>query len=113
MPLLSIRTNQPAPADTDGVLRQISAALAHMLGKPEAYVMIALDPDRPMLFAGNNQPLAYLELKSIGLPEDRTSAFSETLCGLMQKHFGIAPERVYIEFTGAARHLWGWNQGTF
>lgn len=113
MPLLSIRTNRPAPAGLHQRLRALSAAVAEMLGKPERYVMVTLDTDQPMVFAGNDEPLAYLELKSIGLPEDRTTQFSATLCGLMQEHFGIAPERVYIEFSGAARHLWGWNGGTF
>ncbi len=113
MPLLSIKTNQPAPANQDQALREISAAVAKMLGKPERYVMVSLDPGRPMLFAGDGAPLAYLELKSIGLPEDRTRDFSAALCGLMQAQLGIAPERVYIEFSGAARHLWGWDGATF
>ena len=113
MPLLSIHTNQPAPADQIRTLREISAAIAEMLGKPERYVMVSLDAGRAMLFAGDDAPLAYLELKSIGLPENRTSDFSATLCGLMQSQLGIAPERVYIEFSGAARHLWGWNGTTF
>ena len=113
MPLLSIQTNRPAPADQDRILRGISAAAADMLGKPERYVMVSLEAGRPMLFAGNDAPMAYLELKSIGLPEDRTADFSASLCELMQTHLGISPERVYIEFSGPARHLWGWNGGTF
>ena len=113
MPLLSIQTNQPAPADEDRALREISSAVAEMLGKPERYVMVSLDAGRPMLFAGDDSPLAYLELKSIGLPEDRSSEFSNALCELMRAQLGIAPERVYIEFSGASRHLWGWNGATF
>jgi phenylpyruvate tautomerase PptA (4-oxalocrotonate tautomerase family) len=113
MPLLNIQTNQPAPANQGRILRDISAAVADMLGKPERYVMVSLDAGRPMRFAGDDGPLAYLELKSIGLPEERTADFSATLCGLMQDHLDIPPERVYIEFSGAARHLWGWNGGTF
>lgn len=113
MPLLSIQTNQPAPENQDPILRDISAAVADMLGKPERYVMVSLDAGRPMRFAGDDAPLAYLELKSIGLPEERTKDFSATLCGLMQTHLGITSDRVYIEFSGAARHLWGWNGGTF
>jgi hypothetical protein len=66
-----------------------------------------------MLFGGDDAPLAYLELKSIGLPEERSNEFSAALCRLMQTQLDIAPERVYIEFSGPARHLWGWNQTTF
>jgi phenylpyruvate tautomerase PptA (4-oxalocrotonate tautomerase family) len=113
MPLLSIHTNQPAPADQDRALREISTAVAEMLGKPERYVMVSLATGRAMLFGGDDAPLAYLELKSIGLPEERSHEFSAALCQLMRAHLGIAPERVYIEFSAPARHLWGWNHNTF
>lgn len=113
MPLLSILTNRPMPADPEPTLKAISAAVAAMLGKPERYVMVNLDAGRQMLFAGDQAPLAYLELKSIGLPEANTTFLSDSLCALMQRHFGIPPERVYVEFSAAARHLWGWNGGTF
>jgi hypothetical protein len=29
------------------------------------------------------------------------------------QHLAIAPERIYIEFSNAARQLWGWNGATF
>jgi len=66
-----------------------------------------------MLFAGDAAPLAYLELKSLGLPEERTPGLSADLCYFMEARFGVPPERVYIEFTSPSRHLFGWNGGTF
>ena len=65
------------------------------------------------LFAGDNQPLAYLELKSIGLPGDRTKALSADLCQLISTELAIAPDRIYIEFHDAPRNMWGWNGSTF
>ncbi|MGD8630473.1 MAG: phenylpyruvate tautomerase MIF-related protein, partial [Gammaproteobacteria bacterium] len=58
-------------------------------------------------------PLAYLELKSIGLPESRTADLSRALCEMLADAAGIDPDRVYIEFTDAPRKMWGWNSGTF
>ena len=114
MPLLKIQTNVACPDEKQGeMLKQISASVADMLGKPERYVMVSFEINPHMLLAGEETPVAYLELKSIGLPEERTRAFSDTLCGLISDHLGIAPERIYIEFSNAARHLWGWNSGTF
>ena len=98
---------------TGKLIESLQADMAEMLGKPESYVMVSLDVNPHMLFAGQDAPLAYLELKSIGLPGDRTRAFSDTLCGLITAHLGVAPDRTYIEFSDAARHLWGWNSGTF
>jgi len=113
MPMLSIHTNVERPPQTAELLGQLSRAVSEMLGKPERYVMISLACSADMMFAGDDRPLAYLELKSIGLPEHQTRGFSETLCRLMEQHLGVPPDRVYIEFSNASRNLWGWNRGTF
>ncbi|MEJ2424099.1 MAG: phenylpyruvate tautomerase MIF-related protein [Candidatus Thiodiazotropha sp.] len=114
MPLLHITTNQPIDPQTRSErIRQASSLVAEMLGKPERYVMVNLTENADMSFGGSSESLAYLELKSIGLPAARTSDFSKTLCGFIQETFGIAPERIYIEFSDAERHLWGWNSTTF
>jgi hypothetical protein len=57
------------------LLKNLSAQTAEALGKPESYVMVSLRDDMPMVFAGNDAPLAYLELKSIGLPESKTAVY--------------------------------------
>ena len=114
MPYLKIQTNQTLDADKGrNLLSQASSLVATELGKPERYVMVALEPPTPMLFAGDATPLAYLELKSIGLPQDKTKALSQALCTMMEETTGISKERVYIEFADAPRAMWGWNGSTF
>ncbi len=114
MPLLSIETNQELdPARRQALLQQLSAQLAEALGKPERYVMVSLRHNPAMLFGGSDAPLAYLELKSIGLPAQRTSALSSLVSGLVGDALAVAPDRIYIEFADAERHLWGWNGATF
>ncbi len=114
MPLLKIQTNREvAPEQRQPLLRQASAKVAELLGKPERYVMVSLEHNSEMLFGGDAAPLAYLELKSIGLPGDHTRELSAGLCHLIQDTLEIPTERVYIEFSDAARHLWGWNGETF
>ncbi len=114
MPLLKIQTNREVPPEQRRpLLRQTSAKAAEILGKPERYVMVSLEHNPDMLFGGDAAPLAYLELKSIGLPRDRTGELSAVLCRLIQDTLEIPEERVYIEFADAERHLWGWNGGTF
>lgn len=114
MPLLRITTNiTPDDASRMAFCETVSQAVADMLGKPERYVMVAFDSVANMSFAASNDPCAYLELKSIGLPEDRTASFSQTLCALVTDRLGIPADRVYIEFANAGRTLWGWDSGTF
>jgi len=114
MPYLRIQTNvEREPGDSQPVLARASALVAGLLGKPEKYVMVALEAGVPMAISGSEAPTAYLELKSIGLPETRTAELSRALCEFIREEFGIRPERCYIEFADAPRTMWGWNGGTF
>ncbi len=114
MPYLKIQTNVPVDPETNTVLlAKASQLTAEQLGKPERYVMVVLEAGRPMVFAGSDAPLAYLELKSIGLPGTATPTLSSALAGLMEAELGISQDRVYIEFADAPRHMWGWNGATF
>ena len=114
MPTLKIQTNVELPETRrKAVLAAASAKVAEMLGKPESYVMVFVQTNPDMLFAGEDAPLAYLELKSLGLPEDTTPALSAALCGFMEEHFGVPSDRVYIEFASPPRHMFGWSGKTF
>jgi len=111
MPLISIETNQLL--ENNDSLKSISSAVAKLLGKPESYVMLKYEHNVNMLFAGNNQALAHIKLKSLGLPENKTTLFSKELCLLMKTYFNVPSNRIYIEFSNPERHLWGWDSATF
>lgn len=114
MPYLAIQTNQRLDAEqTAALLQKSSKTVSEILGKPESYVMVAIQDAVPMLFAGKPDPTAYLQLKSLGLPESSTADFSRALCEVINQQLAIAPERIYIEFSGPERHMWGWNNNTF
>ena len=84
-----------------------------MLEKPERYVMIILEDSIPMGFAANPDPACYLELKSIGLPQEDTPRLAFELCELINLALGVNKERIFIEFTPTQRHLFAWNGDTF
>lgn len=110
MPYLKIQTNLPLGKKAERtVMRSASTLLAEQLGKPESFVMIALQPDTPMLFAGSDEPVAFLELKSIGLPARTTKDLSVSLCKMIEGHLGIPPDRVYIKFIDVRHGMWGWK----
>lgn len=114
MPYLKIQTNHEVTNTAkQEILRKASVLLAKNLGKPEKYMMVRFDPAQPMMFAGNTDPCAFLELKSIGLPENRTEALSKLLCQFLSDELKIPSERIYIEFTDAKDSMWGWDGGTF
>lgn len=114
MPYLSLRTNVQLPEpDSQAFLQQATQLVAESLGKSERYVMVDIQDAQSMRFAGTDGPLAYLELKSIGLPQERVPELSALLCALAESRLGVPQERVYIEFCDAPRALWGWNGRTF
>lgn len=114
MPLLVIKTNVKIEAARRApLMRKASAQIAALLGKSESYVMVNLETGMQMLFGGSTEPLAYLELKSIGLPQQRTGEISAALCLLFSEELAVPSERIYVEFADIGRNMWGWNGKTF
>jgi phenylpyruvate tautomerase PptA (4-oxalocrotonate tautomerase family) len=112
--MIRVETNQPVAGDAgQAFLTDLSRTAARLLGKPEAYVMVGLYPGVAMRFAGSDAPLAYIEMKSIGLQTVQTSALSRGICAFVHERLGIDPARIYIEFASATGNMWGWNSETF
>ncbi|MBD2342700.1 phenylpyruvate tautomerase MIF-related protein [Anabaena subtropica] len=116
MPLIKVQTSVSAPEKTqvEAMLNSLSAKLAKHLGKPESYVMTAFESDIPMTFAGNTDPVCYIEIKSIGtMKSDQTQAMSQDFCQQINQTLGVPKDRIYIEFADAKAAMWGWNGTTF
>ncbi len=114
MPYLKIQLNKPLEeAKMKTLLAEASRKLADELGKPERYVMVEVTANPAMLFGGTDEPAAYVELKSIGLPSGHIKSLSQSLSALLQDSVGIASSRVYIEFTDVKGSFWGWSGSTF
>lgn len=114
MPLLHLITNlELHPESEQAAAEALSKQAAELLGKPESYVMTIVQGSRAMLFGGSAEPCACLQLKSLGLPEERTGDFSASLCDHIREKLGIETARIYIEFSSPPRHMWGWDRTTF
>nr|VFK54216.1 MAG: Macrophage migration inhibitory factor (MIF) [Candidatus Kentron sp. TUN]VFK56186.1 MAG: Macrophage migration inhibitory factor (MIF) [Candidatus Kentron sp. TUN]VFK56321.1 MAG: Macrophage migration inhibitory factor (MIF) [Candidatus Kentron sp. TUN] len=114
MPYLKIESNISVDnAKKRSALAKISTTVAEQLGKPTRYMMAAIETDRTMIFSDSDEPLAFVELKGLGLSELRAATLSGTLCQLLLTEFGIPQDRVYIVFSDIPRAMWGWNGGTF
>ena len=111
MPFAHVTTN--VSVDAEAVAKGLSELLAGALGKPEGYVMCLVTPDAALVFGGSGDPVAYVELKSIGLGESACKDLSGRLCAFLEDECGVPPERVYIEFKDLQRSWFGWNSSTF
>lgn len=112
MPLLTVSTNTTIEKPEAFALNA-SKFVAELLSKPESYVMVKIDSVQTLSFAGNHEPAAHLQLKSLGLAEENTTAFSLALCEFIEAQLGIKSARIYIEFSSPERAMWGWDKRTF
>ena len=114
MPYLNVKTNIEIHGSTvSKLLKELSMLMSESLGKPEQYVMVKMDVAQNMIFAGKDDPTAYVELASIGLEDDDCPLLSKTICGYLQAKLKIEPSRIYIEFKSLKRRYFGWNSKTF
>jgi phenylpyruvate tautomerase len=114
MPFFKIETNQQLnDTGTQNILKKSSELISEMLSKPEKFVMVSIETNKQMMFGGDTEPTAFVQLKSIGLPVDRCAEFSGKICQFLSDEFGIQPDRVFIDFKDLERNMFGWNGKTF
>jgi len=108
MPLVKVQTSAPSPdpGAVEQLLSQLSSLASSHLDRPERYAMTALNDDVLMSFAADLD----VEVKSVGqLSASQTQAITSDFCTLLGELLGVSAERIYISFTPAEGHLWGWD----
>jgi phenylpyruvate tautomerase PptA (4-oxalocrotonate tautomerase family) len=114
MPFVSLDTNKSlSKQQSQQLMQRLSQVVAEKTDKSEAYVMVKVESDKEMQFAGKTEPLAYLECKSIGLTAEQAKNLSQALALAISDELQIPSNRIYIEFTRCDGAFWGWNGGTF
>ena len=100
MPLLKLETTVPLLEEKEKpLLAALSEAVAGAIGKPEQYVMVAASQSA-MLMSGKAGEAAFVDIRSIGgLNGDTNRKLSQKICKLLKDSLGIAPDRVYLNFT--------------
>ena len=114
MPFLKLETTVALSEDQKGNLPgSLSKAVASAIGKPEQYVMVSLS-QLVMLMSGKGGEAAFVDIRSIGgLNSGVNRKLSQQVCKLLNDSLGIAPDRIYLNFTDVEAGNWGWNGSTF
>ncbi len=114
MPLLKLETTVPLLEEKGKpLLAALSRAVAGATGKPEQYVMVTITQSA-MLMSGKAGDAAFVDVRGIGgLNGETNRKLSQQLCKLLKDSLGIAPDRVYLNFTEVEAGNWGWNGSTF
>jgi phenylpyruvate tautomerase len=113
MPYLSIQTNRTLPDEKQTeLLGAASKIVASQLGKPESYVMVSFAPAARMTYAGEASPMAFLELRSIGIPDLKRNSLSSALTDLVARNCEIKPDRIFVVLVDANARFWSSSGAT-
>ena len=67
-----------------------------------------------MLMSGKAGEAVFVDIRSIGgLKSGVNRKLSQRVCKLLNDSLGIAPDRIYLNFTDVEADNWGWNGSTF
>ncbi|XP_062856711.1 macrophage migration inhibitory factor [Trichomycterus rosablanca] len=114
MPMFVVNTNVPKDAVPAGLMSDITQELAKAMGKPANYIAVHITPDQMMMFGGSGDPCALCSLHSIGkIGGSQNKQYSKLLMGMLNKHLGISPDRIYINFVDMGAANVAWNNSTF
>ncbi|XP_053486514.1 macrophage migration inhibitory factor [Ictalurus furcatus] len=114
MPMFVVNTNVSKDEVPAGLLSEITQELAKAMGKPANYIAVHIVPDQMMMFGGKGDPCALCSLHSIGkIGGSHNKQYSKLLMGVLNKHLGISPDRIYINFFDMDASNVAWNNSTF
>ena len=114
-PSLILTTNVPLN-DKGGFVKSASAAVAACLSKPETYVAVCVTDGNGegMSFGGTTDPCAVGCVYSIGqINQENNGKLTAAISELLEKHGGVADNRIYINFFDVPRANCGWSSRTF
>ncbi|XP_036406799.1 macrophage migration inhibitory factor [Megalops cyprinoides] len=114
MPMFTVNTNVSKDAVPAALLSEATEELAKAMGKPAQYIAVHINADQMMMFGGKADPCALCSLHSIGkISGSQNKQYSKLLCGLLNKHLGVSPDRIYINFYDMEAQNVAWNNSTF
>jgi phenylpyruvate tautomerase len=114
MPLLKLETSVAISEEKRrALLASLSKAVAGTTGKPEQYVMVTVG-QAAMRMSGKPGDAAFVDIRGIGgLAGEVNRKLSQEVCNLLNDSLGVAPDRIYLNFTNVEAGNWGWNGSTF
>jgi len=85
MPYLKLQTNLELSNDRKkNILNDLVSLVSKELDKPEKYVMTIVQDGQIMHFGSADDPIVYIEFRSIRFPEDKTKALAKSLSNFLR-----------------------------
>ena len=114
MPYIKLNTTaEVGAAKAEALKAKFGKAIECFPGKTEQWLMVGIEDNQRMWFRGDNSgDLAILDVELLGqISADASNRMTAAICRILEEELNIAPDRVYVKYTGYAN--WGWNGSNF
>eukprot|EP00299_Pterocystis_sp_00344_P010797 c4921_g1_i1.p1 GENE.c4921_g1_i1~~c4921_g1_i1.p1 ORF type:complete len:123 (-),score=22.42 c4921_g1_i1:40-408(-) len=113
MPYASFIVNcgrQPTDAEVETFIKEATTDIAAIYNKPLNVMAVHVDFTKFIGIGGTTDPFANVKLDIIAdVHSDVSATTSAVVANLVQKHFGIPSDRVFLQISQFEKHLWGWK----
>lgn len=110
MPFIKTTTNINIDDNKKEILKQKFGSAINIMGKPESYLMLEFEGNKSMYFSGTNEPLAFVDVKVLGNPNN-TNEMTQELTNILSNELNIPQNRIYIAYKDYSD--WGYNGRNF
>ena len=113
MPYIRTTTNVSVSDDAASRIReQLGDAIQLFPGKSERWLMLAMEGDKKMYFAGSDEPLEMAEVSLIGSADGNCyNKLTGKITEILSDVLSIPANRIYVRYTET--EYWGWNGENF
>jgi len=94
-------------------MKACSKLICEATGKPESYIAVSINDNADVIFGGTDAPTALGNLYSIGaIAMESNGKITSDVTDLLEP-YGVAENRIYINFFDMPRANVGWSRLTF
>lgn len=113
MPCINAKVSVPLTAEKKDTLKAAFGKAISVMGKPESYLMVCLEENATVYFAGKKLDKgAFVQVSVLGqVNSDQANKMTAEICNILKKELDIPGDGVYITYQGYKD--WGWNGSNF
>lgn len=113
MPFIDVKTTAQLTDSKKEIIKSELGKAVTILNKSETYLMVGIDDNYDLWFAGNKLDKgAYISVSLFGDAEKTAyELMTKVICDLMEREVNIEPSKVYITYHPV--YDWGWNGSNF
>ncbi len=114
MPYIEIKTTKKVADEKAEIIKcAMGKAIECFPGKTEQWLMVAVNDGLRMWMAGDDSDdSALVDVCLLGSVDKAGSEkMTVMICDVLKKELEIAPERIYVKYSGYEN--WGWNNMNF